>query len=492
MAVNTNIRIPQSPFLDPQTQRPAREWMLYLQYPSVVGIDLSTPLLPASGGTGTSVLPQNGQLLIGNSGVYNVANLTAGAGINITNGPGSITIGNSGVTSFSAGTTGLLPSTPTGGDVVLSGVLNVSHGGTGLSSIPVGKIPFGNTSTALQYTNDFFYYNNSVYNNASTANAYRAFVANSTTAQLYMGVDTLNQSFINSQNDLVFYSGGSEQMRLKTTGALSFGPSATNYGVSGQLMRSGGNASPIWENNLFWDESNYDLRNVTLLTSSKQSFTCLNYSASCSIGFNPDNEAFLYSTNGLFLSTNGTRQITITTSGGVAFGSSTSAYGSSGDVLTSSGNASPVWKTLGYGYYAYTGTSAPAANTPTVISWSGAVVTAKGMSQSGSQITVSNAGLYNITIHFQFDNTSATADTVIAWIKFNGSNQAGTSNRQVVQQGPQTMELSFMYNFSAGTYIEVAWLSVNGTSQLTNLGSSGSPAYPDNLSAAIILNQITP
>lgn len=34
--VITNIPYPQSPFLDNQTQRPAREWLIWLQNPKVV------------------------------------------------------------------------------------------------------------------------------------------------------------------------------------------------------------------------------------------------------------------------------------------------------------------------------------------------------------------------------------------------------------------------------------------------------------------------
>ena len=44
------------------------------------------------GGTGQSTAPANGQLLIGNSGNYDVSNLTAGSGISVTNSPGHITI----------------------------------------------------------------------------------------------------------------------------------------------------------------------------------------------------------------------------------------------------------------------------------------------------------------------------------------------------------------------------------------------------------------
>jgi hypothetical protein len=50
-------------------------------------------ILPvANGGTATSTVPTNGQLLIGNGTGYAVSNLTPGSNISITNGAGSITI----------------------------------------------------------------------------------------------------------------------------------------------------------------------------------------------------------------------------------------------------------------------------------------------------------------------------------------------------------------------------------------------------------------
>jgi trimeric autotransporter adhesin len=52
-----------------------------------------TGTLPiASGGTGSTTVPQNGQLLIGNGTGYAVSNLSAGTGISIANTAGSITI----------------------------------------------------------------------------------------------------------------------------------------------------------------------------------------------------------------------------------------------------------------------------------------------------------------------------------------------------------------------------------------------------------------
>jgi hypothetical protein len=53
-----------------------------------------------------------------------------------------------GVTSFSAGTTGLTPSTATTGAITLGGALSVSNGGLGGTSTPTaGQIPIGNGTT---------------------------------------------------------------------------------------------------------------------------------------------------------------------------------------------------------------------------------------------------------------------------------------------------------------------------------------------------------
>jgi hypothetical protein len=59
-------------------------------------INLIAPLGPNQGGTGVSLTPTNGQLLIGDGVGYTLANLTAGSGITVTNAAGSITIASSG------------------------------------------------------------------------------------------------------------------------------------------------------------------------------------------------------------------------------------------------------------------------------------------------------------------------------------------------------------------------------------------------------------
>jgi hypothetical protein len=179
--VNTNINFPNAPFLDPFTQKPSLPWLLWLQNPTLVGLTVSLGITPTSGGTGTSAIPTNGQLLIGNGTNYNLNTLSNGSGIGITNGAGTIsvantgvlsniagtgisvssatgdvTIANTGVTSFKTTLSGLTPSTASTGAVTLAGTLGVSSGGSGATTLTGylkgnGTSPF-TASTTIPYT----------------------------------------------------------------------------------------------------------------------------------------------------------------------------------------------------------------------------------------------------------------------------------------------------------------------------------------------------
>lgn len=149
---STNIIYPQSPFLDPQTGRPSREWMLWLMNPSYVGVNVANIVPVIYGGTGLSQVPANGQLLIGTGTGYALNGLTAGTGINVNSASGSITVSlaNTAVTAGSYGSGSQVPvfnvnakgqiTNVTNTNITLpasgiTGVLGVANGGSGASTL---------------------------------------------------------------------------------------------------------------------------------------------------------------------------------------------------------------------------------------------------------------------------------------------------------------------------------------------------------------------
>jgi len=89
------LRYPQSPFLDPVTKRPAREWLIWLQNP-------------------------------------NVSTITVGVGL---------------VNSVNGGTTGLTPTAAASGAVTLGGTVNVASGGTGANTLTASAtVPIADVS----------------------------------------------------------------------------------------------------------------------------------------------------------------------------------------------------------------------------------------------------------------------------------------------------------------------------------------------------------
>jgi hypothetical protein len=82
---------------------------------------------------------------------------------------------------------------------------------------------------------------------------------------------------------------------------------------------------------------------------------------------------------------------------------------------------------------------------------------------SGSQITVTRAGVYNLQFSAQFDKTDSGQDTFEIWLKKNGqplawsntSSDANNNNAKVVAAW------NFVLPLAAGDYLELAWWSLD-------------------------------
>ena len=194
--------------------------------------------------------------------------------------------------------------------------------------------------------------------------------------------------------------------------------------------------------------------------------------------------------------TNGTATPTL---GGVAYGTGTalgySATGSSGQFLTSAGGAAPTWTSAtalagAVGYYgAFHDTTTQTATSTTVayVMAIGSVDLQNGVSiVSGTQITVANAGIYDLQFSAQFSNPNAAIADISVWIRINGVNVAdgagtnGVPAKHGSNNGLQIVSWNYVLSLAAGDYVELVWHSDATNVQLITIAATTGPAVPES------------
>jgi hypothetical protein len=271
MAVNTNINIPYSPFLDNLTGRPAREWMIWLMNPQVASINLANAIGPSSGGTGTTVIPQNGQTLIGNGTTYTVAYLTPDLGIGITNGAGSIKIKNTGVLSNAAGT-GISVSAATGNVTIANtGVISVTGTSPVVSSggqNPAISMPSASATTSGYLTStDWNTFNNKSSNSAPVTISTSTYTVATTDIWLinnYAGTLTLTLPTASSYSGRVLNVQNYQAFTV-VSASSNVVPIAGGSAGTSILLASAGDRCTLVSNGTNWLVTDYTPNNILLL-----------------------------------------------------------------------------------------------------------------------------------------------------------------------------------------------------------------------------------
>lgn len=159
MALNTNINIPFSPFLDETTGRPSQPWLQWLMSPGFINMNLSNALPVGSGGTGISAY-NIGDMIYAN-GVQSLVRLPIGTADQVlkvnagatapewTTGSPLTKADDTNVTLTLGGSpnTALLAATSI--TVGWTGTLAPSRGGTGFGSYAVGDMLYASGTTTL-------------------------------------------------------------------------------------------------------------------------------------------------------------------------------------------------------------------------------------------------------------------------------------------------------------------------------------------------------
>ena len=190
----------------------------------------------ANGGTNSTATPTNGGISYGTGTAF--AFSAAGTSGQILTSAGAAaptwsTLSGVAVTTFSAGTTGLTPSTATSGAITLAGTLIAANGGTGFASYAVGDILYASSTTALSKLADVATGNALISGGVGVAPSYGK-----------IGLTT------HVSGTLPIANGGTNSTATPTNGGVAYGTGTAfafgAAGTSGQILRSNGAAAPTW------------------------------------------------------------------------------------------------------------------------------------------------------------------------------------------------------------------------------------------------------
>lgn len=124
-------------------------------------------------------------------------------------------------------------------------------------------------------------------------------------------------------------------------------------------------------------------------------------------------------------------------------------------------------------------------NTATAITLN-TTISSNGVSLSGTQVQVSQSGLYSFSVSFQLSSANSSVKDVYLWFRKNGTDLANTTITHSLESGTAKSVQSRTLNISmnAGDYIELYWASPDTGVSLSAIAATGfSPAAP-----SVILN----
>ena len=185
---------------------------------------------------------------------------------------------------------------------------------------------------------------------------------------------------------------------------------------------------------------------------------------------------------------------------GINFGVTSIIAGTGIDVSSDTGAVTVSQSsttTKAYGAYHDTSTTTATSATTAYVMSIGSIDLQSGVSiASGTRLTVTNAGIYNVQFSAQLSNPNAAIANVSIWIQLNGTNitdSAGTNGvpaKHGTDNGLQIISWNYLLNLAAGNYIEFFWHSDSTGVQLITFPATTGPAVPQSPALIVTITQV--
>jgi hypothetical protein len=174
----------------------------------------------------------------------------------------------------------------------------------------------------------------------------------------------------------------------------------------------------------------------------------------------------------------------------------------SGSVTLSSGSALNINdgfyvngnKQFNYGQFSSTTTQSGSANTAYSMTFD-TTDFSQGISLvSGSRLTVTNSGLYNVQFSSQLHTTANQAVDFSIWFAMTGSNIANSNTDFTIEKinggGYMVAALNFLTQITSGSYVELKYSKTTAQGQLQAKGTQSTPTRPATPSAIVTITQV--
>ncbi len=122
---------------------------------------------------------------------------------------------------------------------------------------------------------------------------------------------------------------------------------------------------------------------------------------------------------------------------------------------------------------------------------------ANDVSINSSEITVANAGIYNLQFSAQFQNTDTAFQDVYIWLKQNGVDIPGSTgfvsipNRHAGTDGHSIVGWNYFLSMAANDYVEIYWSVPTTDVSIQHLAASGTPTKPSTQSVVATMSFVS-
>jgi hypothetical protein len=160
------------------------------------------------------------------------------------------------------------------------------------------------------------------------------------------------------------------------------------------------------------------------------------------------------------------------------------------------GNAGGKYLAFPYGAFSSDQDQTATANTATLMTLN-TTDFSNEVRIANSEITVANAGIYNLQFSAQFQNTDTAFQDVYIWLKQNGADITGSTgfvsipNRHAGTDGHSIVGWNYFLTMNANDHVEIYWSVPNIAVTIQHLAASGTPTKPSTQSVVATLSFVS-